>query len=205
MSYIDDKITKENFFDKIYRKSRSESARHNAETALRNLEIFCQHIYQKEMDQVIDDLISVNNSRKTFVFFQKFVNFLQEDHLEILYNPSQKGAKRKPFEAKMPSSIKGYISKARKYAKMRGLPIDIEDFNDNVSLPTIEEEIDPESFTHEEIRWVCNRASESRRLLYMTMNDSGARDGELCQVMKRDIDFDEDPVEIHLPYKMYLM
>ena len=92
------------------------------------------------MDQVIDDLISVNNSRKTFTFFQKFIDFLQEDHPEILYNPAQKNAKRMPFRAKMPSSIKGYVSKARKYAKMRGLPVDLKDFTDNVFMPTIDEE-----------------------------------------------------------------
>ena len=94
MSYIDDKITKEDFFNRIYRKSKSENTQHAAEIALRNFDLFCQHAYQKGMDQVIDDLISVNNPRKTFVFFQKFIDFLQEDHPEILYNPAQKNAKR---------------------------------------------------------------------------------------------------------------
>ena len=202
MSYIDDHITKEDFFDRIYRKSKSENTRHGAEIALRNLELFCHYAFKKEMDQVIDDLISENNSRKTFTFFQKFVDFLQEDHPEILYRPAHKNAKSLPFEAKMPSSIKGYVSKARKYAKMRGLTIDLEDFGDNVSLPTVEEELDPEPFTHQEIRLMCNYASMNRKLLYMSMKDSGARDGELCQVRKRDIDFEKDPVEIHLPAKI---
>ena len=35
MSYIDDKITKEDFFDRIYRKSKSENTRHTAEIAMR--------------------------------------------------------------------------------------------------------------------------------------------------------------------------
>jgi len=41
MSYIDDKITKEYFFDRLYNKSKSENTRHAAEIALRNLELFC--------------------------------------------------------------------------------------------------------------------------------------------------------------------
>ena len=69
-------------------------------------------------------------------------------------------------------------------------------------MPTVEEEIDPESFTHDEIRLVCNYAVIGRKLLYMTMKDSGARDGELCQVRKRDIDFEKNPVEMHLPAKI---
>ena len=53
MSYIDEKITKEDFFDRIYRKSRSENTRYAAEIALRNFDLFCQHAYQKDMDQAI--------------------------------------------------------------------------------------------------------------------------------------------------------
>ena len=202
MSYIDDKVTKEVFFDRVYKRSKSETSRHGAEVAIRNLEVFCEYSFDKKMDEVIDDLIVINNQKKTFTFFQKFVDFMQEDHPDILYNPPNPKAKGKPYEAKMPSSIKGYVSKCRKYAKMRGLAVDLEDFHDNVILPTIEEEFDPDPFTHEEIRVVCSYASHKRKLLYMSMKDSGARDGELCQVRKRDIDFDKDPVEIHLPAKI---
>lgn len=190
------------YFGRVYKKSKSESSRHNAEIAIRNFELFCSHVYHRDMDDVIDDLIEQNNQKKTFAFFQKFVDFMQEDHLDIMFNPPNKNAVGKPYEAKMPSSIKSYIHKCRKYAKMRGLSMDLEDFTDNVSMPTIEEELDPEPFTHDEIRLVCNYASHERKLLYMSMKDSGARDGELCQVRRRDIDFEKDPVEIYLPAKI---
>ncbi|MEK0318447.1 MAG: hypothetical protein QQN43_02615 [Nitrosopumilus sp.] len=202
MSYIDEKISKETFLDRAFKKSKSESSKHNAEIALRNLEVFCKYAYKKQMDTVLDDLITEDNSKKTFAFFQKFVDFMQEDHLDILFNPPFKNAKAKPYCAKMPSSIKGYVSKCRKYAKMRGLYIDLEDFLDNVSLPVIEEELDPDPFTHDEIRLTCTYASPQRKRLYMSLKDSAARIGELCQVRKRDIDFTKDPVEIHLPAKI---
>ena len=96
LSYIDNKITKEDFFDRIYRKSKSENTRHAAETALGNFDLFCKHAYQKETDQVIDDLTSVNNPRKTFVFFQKFIGFLQEDHPETLLRKMPKGCHSRP-------------------------------------------------------------------------------------------------------------
>ncbi len=202
MSYIDDKIDKDVFFDRIFRKSKSETSRRNGEIALRNLEVFCEFQYQKDMDVVIDDLIVLDKPKKTFAFFQKFVDFMGTDHPEILWRPSSSNSKAKPYAAKMPTSIKGYVSKARKYAKMRGLNIDLEDFIDNVILPTIEEELDPEPFTHDEIRLMCNHASPRKKLLYMAMKDSGARNGELCQIRKRDINFSKDPVEIHLPAKI---
>ena len=88
MSYIDDRITKEDFFDRIYRKSKSENSHHNAEIPIRNLELFSQHMYEKQMDQVIDDLIEIDNQRKTFSFFQKFIDWLGEDHPGVLYNPA---------------------------------------------------------------------------------------------------------------------
>jgi len=53
MSYIDDKITKDDFFDRIYRKAKSENTRHAAVIALSNFDLFCQHAYQKDMDQVM--------------------------------------------------------------------------------------------------------------------------------------------------------
>ncbi len=202
MSYIDDKIDKDVFFDRIFRKSKSETSRRNGEIALRNLEVFCEFQYHKDMDIVIDDLIALSKPKKTFAFFQKFVDFLATDHPEVFWNPSSSNSKAKPCMAKMPASIRGYVSKARKYAKMRGLNIDLEDFTDNVVLPTIEEELDPEPFTHDEIRLVCNNAPPRKKLLYMTMKDSGARDGELVQVRKRDIDFSKEPVEIHLTAKV---
>ncbi len=174
MSYIDDKITKDDFLDRIYKKSKSENTRHSAEIALRNLDLFCQHTFQKDMDTVIDDLISIDNSRKTFAFFQKFVDFLQQDHPDILFNASHTNARRISFKAKMPSSIRAYVTKSRKYAKMRGLSVDIENFVDNVFLPTIDEELDPEPFTHDEIRLVCNHVTINRKILYMSIKDSGA-------------------------------
>lgn len=202
MSYVDDKIDKSVFLDRLFKKSKSEASRRNGEIALRNLEVFCTFQYQKDMDAVIDDLIALNNSKKTYAFFQKFVDFIGVDHPDIFWNPSSSNSKAKPCTAKMPTSIKGYVSKARKYAKMRGLSLDLEDFNDNVILPTIEEELDPEPFTHDEIRLTCNHASPRRKLLYMSMKDSGARDRELCRVRKRDIDFSKNPVEIYLNAKI---
>ena len=154
------------------------------------------------MDTVLDDLITEDNSKKTFAFFQKFIDFMQEDHPDILFNPPFKNAKAKSYSAKMPSSIKGYVGKCRKYAKMRGLSVDMEDFLDNISLPVIEEELDPDPFTHDEIRLTCTYASPQRKRLYMSLKDSASRVGELCQVKKRDIDFTKDPVEIHLPAKI---
>ena len=76
MSYIDDRIDKEVFLDRLFRKSKSETSRRNGEIALRNLEVFCENQYHKDMDVVIDDLIVLNKPQKTFAFFQNFVDFL---------------------------------------------------------------------------------------------------------------------------------
>ena len=72
------------------------------------------------MDTVLDDLIAEDNSKKTFAFFQKFVDFMQEDHPEILFNPPFKNAKAKPYAAKMPSSIKGMSANAESMQKCEG-------------------------------------------------------------------------------------
>ena len=41
---------------------------------------------------------------------------------------------------------------------MRGLPVDLKDFTDNIFMPTIDEKLDPDPFTRDEIRLVCNYA-----------------------------------------------
>jgi len=199
-------ITREEFFEKVKKKSGSQNSRIGAKTSLANFEYFCQKTYKKPVEAVIEDLIQYEkkdgNQNRTFRVLDKFVSFLQEDHPDILINYNLKNQKPKILKKKMASSIRQYFLYIRKYMRLRGLRLDRDDFSDYVTIPTVEEEMDPEPFTHDEIRLVCQYATSSRRLLFMTLKDSGMRIGEACAIQKQHIFLDKDPIEIRLPARI---
>ena len=206
MTLYEKTITRKEYYEKIKSKSGSKNSQQSARTALNNFEYFTQKEYKKPIESVIEDLIRYEkkdgNQNRAFIVLDKFRAFLQEDHPDIIINSHLPHQKPRFLIKKMPSSIRGYIKYLRIYMRLRGLKITIDDLHDFVTLPTVEEETDPEPFTHEELRLVCNYASHQRRLLYMVLKDSGMRVGEACAIQKKHIDFEKDPVEINIPAKL---
>jgi len=201
---FESKISRTEFYDKLRRKSGSENTPANARTALNNFDLFCKHEYNTNAEKVIEELINYEkqdqNQNRALICLDKFTKFLQEDHLDILVtrNPL---SEKKPFKAKMPSSIQVYIPFILRFMRISGLKIHREDLHDFVTMPQIIEEEDPEPFTHEEIRQLCVKANAHRRLFYMVLKDSALRLMEGLSLRKKHINFTKDPVEINLPAK----
>jgi len=206
MTLYEKTITREQFLEKIKKRSGSENSKNGCNTSLQNFEYFCQKEYKKPIEAVIDDLIKYEkkdgNQNRTFMVLDKWVSFLQEDHPDIIINRRLTHQKPRILQKKMPSSIRHYFQYVRKYMRLRGLKLDRDDLSDFVTVPVVEEEFDPEPFTHDEIRLVCHHATAKRRLLVMVLKDSGMRIGEACAIQKQHIFLDNDPVEIRIPAKL---
>lgn len=208
MSYISSDTTREQFLENIYNKSKSDASKDLAKTALGQFDLYCQDIFKKEnADEILGDIKKEgendHSSDKVMILLNKFVIWLGEDHPHLLKRTGHKNSPPKTITARMSSTIKSYFGIVRDYVEdVGGIELNDRKVRRKIKLPTIEEEEDPEPFTHDELRLFLDHATPNKRLLYMVLKDSGMRIDETCQLRKRDFDITKDPVEIHLPAKI---
>jgi len=92
LDYISSRITKEEFLEKIYSKSRSDSALETAKAHLNNLDYFCQDKYNREsiiiMSDLREDMERTRSPTKVLRFLDEFVKWLLVDHPNILLCPT---------------------------------------------------------------------------------------------------------------------
>lgn len=190
MSYISDTTTRAEFL-----AERNTRSRQVAQVALNQFDVFCKNQYGKDGDTVILDIVSTGTSEKSYTVLNQFSLWLAEDHPEIKVNM---GKSTRPMTKRMPRTIYSYIVVLKSYFEECG-GIDINDrrFKRRVKLQkkiTVEQE----PFTHNELRLICDIASSQRKVLYMTLKDTGMRVGEALQLIKSDIDITKKPIEIHI-------
>lgn len=195
MSYIKE-LTREQYLANI----ENQRTRESKVTSLNQFDVFCKNTFDKNGDQVIIDLR--NHIKKTlddsnlYRLLQSFVNWLNEDHLELIIKAR---CHTRPMTKRHPTTIKNYLSCVRQYIEEFG-NIDIIDrkYHRRIKIPRKpKEELEP--FTKNEIRDLIDHSSFQRKVLYMTLKDSGMRIGEAVQIRKCHIDLGKSPVEIHVP------
>lgn len=193
MSYLETRITRTEFIKTRGAYNTQESAK----GSLRLLDYFCKSVHQKDSDEVILEIQNAINQDKNYDrlyrFCNTFVQWLQEDHPEVIIQMKKYTTFIKRHS---PSTIKTIISYLRSYLEEFG-QIEFSDrrFKRMVKLPRdIHEE--PEPITKEEIRAFIEVSTPKRRTLYMALKDSGMRIGEALQLKKKDIDLKTNPVTI---------
>ena len=195
MSYIDSKLTREEFIQHVYNKGKSVDAKHSAITAIHSLDYYSRDQYGKDSDVVLNDILNdVGQDKKALKLLHDFVAWLSEDHVEIL------NGKEKPIKAKRENSIKSYLGLSRKYMRLcHGIKVDLEDIKDFVSVPRDDDESEPEPLTKSELIRICDEAKPLRKTFYMVMKDTGARMKEVLQLKKKNFDFTKTPVLVTFP------
>ena len=195
MSYLEE-LTRDQFLSSI----ANQRTRESYETALNQFDEFCKNSFEKKGDVVIIDLR--NHIRESqdgsgvYRLLQSFVNWLNEDHPELSIKSRNHS---RPMTKRHPSTIKHYVSCIKQYVEEFG-NIDIIDrkYQKRVKIPKKpKEELEP--FTRNEIRDLIDHSSFDRKVLYMTLKDSGMRIGEAVQIRKCHVDLTKNPVEIHVP------
>ena len=114
MSYISDEITRDQFLESVYDKSKSESSRELARTAINQFDTFCMNVYGKDsVDVVLQDLkkdaLETGSTDKVLIFLNSFIQWLGKDHPDLQVGTGHKNSSFRPMRARMPSSI-GHIS-----------------------------------------------------------------------------------------------
>jgi len=198
MSYLESKITIEEFLNNITKKSKKD----HFKTILNTFNIFCNQKYQKSSQEVLDDLFEdiskLHSNDKIYVLFSHFKEWLLVDHPEIVYYLGRGKNQRRTIKARHSNTVRLYLITIRSiFEEIGNLEINSRLFNKRVKVPKAEEE-DPEPFTPEQMRLFLDRSSNQSKLKYMFLKDTGCRLGEMVQLRKRDFDLEKNPVEIKI-------
>lgn len=194
MSYIADNTTRAEFLAE--RKIRSRQV---AQVALNQFDIFCKSYYGKDVDIVIQDIKDTGITDKAYTVMNQFCMWLGEDHPELQVIM---GKSFRPMRKRQPMTIRGYLVVIKAYfEEFGGIEINDRRFKKRVRQQKRVNH-DPEPFTHEEIRLLCDTASPEKKLLYMVLKDTGMRLGEAVHLHKEDIDLATDPIRIDIRAEM---
>jgi integrase len=193
MDYLDGRITKEEFI-----KTRGTKATQNgAKFALNLFGYFTNQQYQKTGQEVVLDIEKEiekdGKYDRLFRLTNQFVQWLQEDHLDIKIKKNHASTTIRKHTA---SSIKVIMSYIKQYYEEYG-QIDYSErkFKRMVKLPkVVKQELEP--LTKEQIIKIINRASPKRKAIYMIMKDTGLRIQEVLLIKKRDFDLNSTPVKL---------
>ena len=195
MSYIEE-LTREQHLANI----ENHRTRESNLTSLNQFDEFCIDLFEKNGDHVTldarDHIKETLDDSNLYGLLQGFVSWLNEDHPELLIKSRNH---TRPMTKRHHITIKNYLSGVKQYIEEFG-NIDIIDrkYHKRVKIPKRPtEELEP--FRKEEIRDLIDHSSFDRKVLYMTLKDSGMRIGEAVQIRKCHMDMIKDPVEIHIP------
>jgi integrase len=209
LDYISNRITREEFFEKVFAKSGSDSTVETTKAHLRNLDLFCQDKYSRDTSVVLDDLredMEKNHSpTKVLRFLDEFVKWMLLDHPNISMERGRNNSVKFTLKRKNKNSISVYFATIRKYlSQVGGIRLHNDDIKMDVTKPKTTsgdyENEDAEPLTAEQARQVIEITKSQRSItLYHTMNDTGFRISEAGQIQEKHIKFDKSPVEIFLP------
>ncbi len=198
MSYIENRRSIKDYLDSIKERGK----KNHICSILNQFDMFCKQSFNKTHQQVIDDIkeeiTKTNSNDKVYVLFNKYKDWLSQDHPEIKYYTGKYSKHKNTIKKRHPNSIKQYIAKMRNiFEEVGNIEINSRVFNKRVKVVKAEEE-DPEPFTKEQMRTLLDRCSNHNKLKYMVMKDSGMRVGEMTQIRKRDINITKTPIEIKI-------
>jgi len=201
-------FTKEDWLEKLYRKSKSEGSRAQGNSALNCFADFCEH-NKKTEEEIINKykILSKSDSpRNLGLALDRFVQFMTEDHDDIEHlDPLQEVKRRKDpklpekwlkFKKKNPKTNKNIFGFVKSYLRQcHDIRISNEDVNDFITFPK-GIKISKQPVTIEVLKIILNNSSPLRRTFYNVLVTSGMRLGEGLQLVKNDFHLDENPVRI---------
>ena len=196
-------FTKEDWLNRLYRKSNSARTESVAQTSLNVFKLFCKNegVIEEEMISRYQTLAKDGDIRNICLSLDRFIHFLDQDHPEITFNENFIPI---PFKKKNPKTIKVYFSFVKSYLRIcHGVRISSDDIKDFVQFPRQRKE-PRRAISLETLKLLLNGkrgasgASPVRKALYLILLSSGMRIGEALSLRKKDFHFDEDPVRIIL-------
>lgn len=187
-------FAKEDWLSRMERKSDSKRTRRVAQVSLSMFELFCKEQGRTEDEMIVEfqKLFKEGDIRSICLSLDRFVQFLNEDHEEIILNPEHPTS----FKRKNPKTIKTYFSFVKSYLRIcHGVKISTEDIKDYVTFPKQRKE-PRKAISIKTLKKVFSNASPVRRALYCVLVSSGMRIGEALTLTPQDFHFKESPVRV---------
>jgi len=191
-------LMNENLTFDEYLQTKPNSIKDLIVTSLRVLDTFTKLTYDgKSFEEIISEYSFLDkDTRQDKIIFvlKRFSLWCQQDHPEITY---QTRGRTEYHKKKQPRTIMSYTSRIRDVLdSVYGIELNVRNFKKKLSIPD-PNDFDPEPFTKQEIRTICDYAhSPKQKLHYMTLKDSAMRLGESVAIRKKHIDITKIPVEI---------
>ncbi len=190
-------FSKEDWLDRMYRKSDSNRTRKVAASSVHMFELFCnyQGISEEKLIQQYQALAKEGDVRSLCLSLDKFIQFLNEDHEEIILNE-----KCVPFtfKKKNAKTIRTYFSFVKSYLRLcHAIKISVDDVKDYIQFPKLRKE-PRKAIPIKVIKLIFAKANPEQKALYSTLISSGMRIGEALQLTKKDFHFNENPVRVSL-------
>ncbi|MGY5152199.1 MAG: hypothetical protein ACW9XA_08015 [Candidatus Nitrosopumilus sp. bin_6a] len=135
MSYIENRRSIEDYLDSIKERSK----KNHIGSILNQFNIFCKQNFNKTHQEVIDDIkeeiTKTNSNDKIYVLFNKYKDWLGQDHPEITYYTGKYSKHQNTIKKRHPNSIKQYISKMRNiFEEVGNIEINNRVFNKRVMV-----------------------------------------------------------------------
>ncbi len=185
---------KKRWLEQIFIKSESERSVNVANTSLKMFEYFYQNegLTETQMIERYQALAKEGDIRSICLSLAKFVQFLSQDHEEIIVNEKI----NKTFKKKSALTIGVYFCNIKSYLrKCHGVKLSNEDIKDYVTFPRRRKE-PRRAIETKTVKRILRKASPLRSALYSVLISSGMRIGEALALTKTDFHFNEDPVRV---------
>ena len=194
------KYSDEEWVERMFDKSNSYTTKANAETSLRVFDHFAKQqigLNGESKDTLISQYQEMfaeekPNIQGICISLDKFVRFMSKSHDDIAVGNGS------TFKAKAPKTMRNYFGFIKNYLRIcHGIRLTNEDVQDFVQFPTQRKQL-REPVSLENLKMICNRASPTRRALYLILISSGMRLGEGLSLKKSNFHLDESPVRVTL-------
>ena len=169
------RLTREEFVEKFYSKSKSVGSKTVLLSVLKNFDTFCLEVYQQDSEKLLEELRG-DMGDALYNFLQDFIEYMEKKSLK-------------------PKTIASYFSTLRTYLRSQGIKINTDDVKDLITLPQIIQEL-REPLTKKHLKLLLDYAKPDRKALYLTLLSSGMRIGEALSLRKRDFDLTSDLIMI---------
>jgi len=188
-------FSKDEWLDRVERKSESKGSRQVAETSLSMFDYFCKDEGVKQ-EEKIDSYLTCQKDGNIDSIYQdldKFIQFLDEDHEDIILN---KDLIPLTFKKKNPRTIITYFGFIKSYLRIcYRIKLHSDDIKDFIQFPKIRK-TQRKAVSIQVLKTVFNNASPRQRALYYVLVSSGMRLGEALALTPKDFHMDENPVRI---------
>ena len=187
-------FSKKDWLERVFRKSESENSLQVASTSVRMFELFCEFevVSENKMIENYQSLFKDGDIRSICLSLDKFVQFLNQDHPEIILNPLTNVT----FKKKHPKTIRDYFGFVKSYLRLcHAVKVSTEDIKDYVQFPKLRKE-QRKPLSLETIKKIMNHADPRQKALYSVLVSSGMRIGEGLALTKRNLHQNENPTRI---------